>query len=83
MSPALLNGDSSTHGVGKHQYGFGTRAIHVGSEPNAETGAVIPPISLSTTYKQDAVGKHKVRKKNLDICAFSSDRLTFIVFVGL
>ena len=40
--------------------GFGTRVIHVGSEPNPETGAVIPPISLSTTYKQDAVGVHKV-----------------------
>ncbi len=45
---------SSQHG------GFGTRAIHVGSEPSEETGAVIPAISLSTTYKQDAVGVHKV-----------------------
>ncbi|KIK59278.1 hypothetical protein GYMLUDRAFT_676038 [Collybiopsis luxurians FD-317 M1] len=40
-------------------FGFGTRAIHVGSEANSETGAVIPPISLSTTYKQDGVGRHK------------------------
>ncbi|KAL4068497.1 Cys/Met metabolism PLP-dependent enzyme-domain-containing protein [Scleroderma yunnanense] len=39
--------------------GFGTRAIHVGSEPNPTTGAVIPAISLSTTYKQDGVGNHK------------------------
>ncbi|KAI0037162.1 Cys/Met metabolism PLP-dependent enzyme-domain-containing protein [Vararia minispora EC-137] len=39
--------------------GFGTRAIHVGSEPSVETGAVIPAISLSTTYKQDGVGNHK------------------------
>ncbi|KAG7091862.1 hypothetical protein E1B28_008263 [Marasmius oreades] len=39
--------------------GFATRAIHVGSEPNPETGAVIPPISLSTTYAQDGVGVHK------------------------
>jgi cystathionine gamma-lyase len=42
-----------------HIDGFSTRAIHVGSEPNRETGAVIPPISLSTTYKQDAIGVHK------------------------
>ncbi|KIJ11086.1 cystathionine gamma-lyase [Paxillus involutus ATCC 200175] len=42
-----------------HVDGFGTRAIHVGSEANADTGAVIPPISLSTTYKQDGVGNHK------------------------
>ncbi|KAG9128429.1 hypothetical protein FRC07_012537 [Ceratobasidium sp. 392] len=39
--------------------GFGTRAIHVGSEVNAETGAVISPISLSTTYEQGAVGANK------------------------
>ncbi|CAE6431525.1 unnamed protein product [Rhizoctonia solani] len=39
--------------------GFGTRAVHVGAEPNAETGAVIAPITLSTTYKQDAVGLNK------------------------
>ncbi|KAG6806505.1 hypothetical protein H0H92_011078, partial [Tricholoma furcatifolium] len=38
---------------------FGTRAIHVGSAPNKETGAVIPPISLSTTYKQEAIGVHQ------------------------
>ena len=38
---------------------FGTRAIHVGSEPNAQTGAVIPSISLSTTYEQTSVGVHK------------------------
>jgi len=41
------------------QFGFSTRAIHVGSEPDALTGAVIPAISLSTTYKQDSVGIHK------------------------
>lgn len=81
MSPALLNGDSSTHGVGKHQYGFGTRAIHVGSEPNAETGAVIPPISLSTTYKQDAVGKHKVSKKPRYMRFLGGDQLIFVVFL--
>ena len=40
--------------------GFGTRAIHVGSDPDPNTGAVIPAISLSTTYKQDSVGHHKV-----------------------
>jgi cystathionine gamma-lyase len=55
------NGVNGTHSVEKHgAMGFGTRAIHVGSEPNAETGAVIPPLSLSTTYAQTAVGQHKV-----------------------
>ncbi|KAL1919786.1 uncharacterized protein VTP21DRAFT_1717 [Calcarisporiella thermophila] len=40
-------------------YGFGTLAIHAGQEPDAHTGAVIPPISLSTTFKQSSAGIHK------------------------
>ncbi|KAI8579861.1 hypothetical protein K450DRAFT_271690 [Umbelopsis ramanniana AG] len=39
--------------------GFGTRAIHAGHVPDGLTGAVIPPISLSTTFKQTAAGVHK------------------------
>ena len=35
----------------RHKAGFETRAIHAGYEPDAATGAVIPPI-----YKQDGVG---------------------------
>jgi cystathionine beta-lyase/cystathionine gamma-synthase len=38
---------------------FETRAIHVGQEPDPSTGAVIPPIVLSTTYAQSEVGVHK------------------------
>ncbi|KAI0077593.1 hypothetical protein K474DRAFT_1661520 [Panus rudis PR-1116 ss-1] len=62
MSPArLTQSDTSAVDVLKNppQDGFGTRAIHVGSEASTETGAVIPAISLSTTYKQDAIGSHK------------------------
>ncbi|CEH16653.1 related to cys3-cystathionine gamma-lyase [Ceraceosorus bombacis] len=44
---------------GTAAYGFSTRAIHIGSEPDAGTSAVIPAISLSTTYKQDGVGNFK------------------------
>ncbi len=36
--------------------GFNTRAIHVGSEPDPLTGAVNPPVYLTSTYAQDAVG---------------------------
>ncbi len=36
--------------------GFSTRAIHVGSEPDPSTGAVVPPIYQVSTYKQDGVG---------------------------
>ena len=36
--------------------GFETRAIHAGYEPDAMTGAVIPPIYATSTFKQDGVG---------------------------
>lgn len=36
--------------------GFETRAIHAGYEPDPMTGAVIPPIYATSTYKQDGVG---------------------------
>jgi len=39
--------------------GFETRAIHAGQDPDGATGAVVTPISLSTTFVQDAVGKHR------------------------
>ena len=38
---------------------FETRAIHTGQEPDPATGAVIPPVVLSTTYAQAEVGAHK------------------------
>jgi cystathionine gamma-synthase len=38
--------------------GFGTRAVHGAGPPDASTGAVVPPISLATTFRQEAVGKH-------------------------
>lgn len=39
--------------------GFETRAIHAGQPPDPLTGAVIPPVSLATTFAQTAVGEHK------------------------
>ncbi|KAJ3055028.1 hypothetical protein HK097_011664 [Rhizophlyctis rosea] len=39
--------------------GFGTLAVHAGQEPDQVTGAVIPPLSLSTTFAQSAAGVHK------------------------
>ncbi|KAG9218339.1 hypothetical protein CCMSSC00406_0007290 [Pleurotus cornucopiae] len=74
MSPSIIHGSNQSVSTNGHsnrhtngsvskkssQHGaFGTHAIHVGSEPAGETGAMIPAISLSTTYKQDAVGVHK------------------------
>jgi cystathionine gamma-synthase len=40
-------------------WGFDTRAIHAGQAPDAATGAVVPPISLATTFAQSAVGEHR------------------------
>jgi cystathionine beta-lyase/cystathionine gamma-synthase len=36
---------------------FRTRAIHVGNEPDPQTGAVVPPIYLATTFNQPGVGE--------------------------
>ena len=41
---------------GTEKAGFETRAIHAGYEPDPSTGAVIPPIYATSTYKQDGVG---------------------------
>lgn len=40
---------------------FATQAIHAGQEPEQwRSGAVVPPLSLSTTFKQRAPGQHAV-----------------------
>ena len=38
---------------------FETRAIHDGQEADTKTGAVIVPVYQTSTYQQEAVGKHK------------------------
>lgn len=39
--------------------GFSTRAIHAGQEPDPTTGAVVVPIYQTSTYAQEALGRHK------------------------
>ncbi len=39
-------------------FGFETRAIHAGQDPDAASGAVVPPITLATTFAQSDVGDH-------------------------
>src|SRR5262249_53237998 len=39
--------------------GFATKAIHTGQEPDASTGAITTPIFQTSTYVQDALGRHK------------------------
>ncbi|HTZ94949.1 MAG TPA: PLP-dependent aspartate aminotransferase family protein [Terriglobales bacterium] len=43
----------------KNHSAFATRAIHVGQEPDPETGAVSPPIHATSTYVQEEIGKNK------------------------
>ena len=43
----------------KRDWGFSTRALHVGQGPDPATGAVVQPIHLASTFAQESVGKHK------------------------
>ena len=38
---------------------FNTKAIHQGQHPDKETGAVIPPLYLTSTYVQEYPGTTK------------------------
>jgi len=40
-------------------WGFETRAVHAGQSADPTSGAVVTPITLSTTFAQDGVGNHK------------------------
>ena len=35
---------------------FRTRAIHLGNEPDPQTGAVVPPLHFASTYMQPGAG---------------------------
>jgi cystathionine gamma-lyase len=51
---------------------IGTRLIHVGAHPDAITGAVIPGISLSTTFAQTSPGVPIGRASRLAPSSLSS-----------
>lgn len=38
---------------------FETKAIHAGQKPDPAVGSVITPVYQTTTYEQDAIGKHR------------------------
>ena len=50
-----MGGDGSLNS----RSGFSTRAIHAGQSPDPTTGAVVVPIYQTSTYAQEALGKHK------------------------
>lgn len=39
--------------------GFSTDAIHTGQEPDAATGAIVPPIYQTSTYVQEGINQNK------------------------
>src|SRR5438876_499218 len=41
------------------QHGFATRAIHAGQDADPATGATVVPIYATSTYTQEAPGRHK------------------------
>lgn len=44
---------------GKREFGFATRAIHAGQEPDPTTGAIMTPVYLTSTFVQESPGVHK------------------------
>src|SRR5437763_14180968 len=50
---------SITMDSGESSQGFSTRSIHVGQEADPATGATVVPIYATSTYTQEAPGKHK------------------------
>ncbi len=58
-SPDRTPSPGTTPGTSPADYGFETRAIHAGQDPDPTTGAVVTPIYQTSTYAQEAVGKHQ------------------------
>lgn len=50
---AQASGDSASVALPK----FATVVVHAGNEPDPRTGAVVPPISLATTFAQKGLGQ--------------------------
>lgn len=49
---------SDEHNNDETSWGFSTRAIHAGQDPEPTTGAVTVPVFQTSTFAQEAVGKH-------------------------
>jgi len=56
----MADSTSTSSGCLPHFKGFSTAVIHDGQEPEKwNSHAVVPPISMATTFKQDAPGEHR------------------------
>ncbi len=53
-----MSDSTSTESDSSKGWGFDTRAIHAGQDPEPTTGAVTVPVFQTSTFAQEAVGKH-------------------------
>ncbi|MBY0415101.1 MAG: PLP-dependent aspartate aminotransferase family protein, partial [Bdellovibrionales bacterium] len=56
---ATTNVTKKAPAVKTSMHDIATRTIHVGGEPDKETGSIMPPIYQTSTYVQDSPGVHK------------------------
>ncbi len=59
----------------KSKFGFATRAIHDGQEPDVTTGAVSAPIFATSTYAQDGIGQPRMGYEYARVTNPTRDRL--------
>lgn len=45
--------------MSENRWGFETNSIHAGQAPDPTTGAIMPPVYLTSTYVQESPGVHK------------------------
>src|SRR5437016_2434546 len=57
--PGLNGKEGIAMTTDKTHLGFATRAIHAGQDADPATGATVVPIYATSTYTQEAPGKHK------------------------
>src|SRR3954464_12499924 len=55
----MSNGGPANNHEAEIRYGFETRAIHAGQEPDPTTGSITVPIYQTSTFVQDKLGQHK------------------------
>src|ERR1041385_8970143 len=64
-----------TNNQRQNSFGFATRAIHDGQEPDPVTGAVSVPIYATSTYAQDELGKPRLGYEYARVSNPTRDRL--------
>ena len=53
-----MDNNTADNSQSQDEWGFATKAIHVGQDPESVTGAVTVPVFQTSTFAQPEVGKH-------------------------